>query len=152
MARGDDVKCNSVTDGTISKLSQTECGWYIAQALNAMRPIIADEHHHFSGFSLLTSTLEAEIRSLFSGYEVVEARVHLFEKDDFVINHADNAYGYSTAYICRLDCYGSSRFLIKGERVEEKQGVWMAIPVGLEHAVSVGDTARMSMVVWANKI
>ena len=27
----------------------------------------------------------------------------------------------------------------------------MAIPVGLEHAVSVGDTARVSMVVWANR-
>ncbi|NRD73240.1 hypothetical protein HQQ94_08285 [Shewanella sp. VB17] len=133
-------------------LSKANCGWYIAQALNAMRPIVMDDHHHFAGFSLLKSTLAQDVRSMFEGYEVVEARVHLFEPEDFVVNHIDNAYGDATAYICRLDSYGPSRFSINNEPVEEKQGHWMAIPAGLGHAVSVGNEPRVSMVVWANKL
>ncbi|NRD72685.1 hypothetical protein HQQ94_05365 [Shewanella sp. VB17] len=147
-----DQNINNIMDETITDLSQSECGWFIAKALQNMRVITVDGHHHFSAFSLLTSALEGEIRSLFKGHEVVEARVHLFEADDFVINHIDNAYGDATSYICRLDSYGPSRFLINNESVEEKQGHWMAIPAGVEHEVSKGDKPRLSMVVWAKII
>lgn len=70
MARSDEDKRGV----TIKSLSQVDCGWYIAKALNDMRPIVMKGHHHFSGFSLLKSKLEGDIRSIFYGYEVVEAR------------------------------------------------------------------------------
>ena len=85
-----------------------------------------------------------------AGYDVVDAQVHLYDEKDFGVNHfnINRIHEGVKAYICRIDSYGPSRFLVSDERVEEKKGCWVSIAADMPHEVTVGDIPQILLVVW----